>query len=254
MYQYDFKLNTGDKNVGTVYLPFEDCVKLPVLIYCHGWGGDRSLPAVLQLLLDKQIAIVSFDFYAGGDTGGDYAHMTYKRWKENLCDILAWVIDQTFADSEYIGCYSLSSGSTAALRLAAEDNRIKFLISVGTCISSHIFMRTGGPSKWLADNLELLLSGGTFEDFGLEFLVDTVSNAPIHTIQKIKCPTLFLQGMADNPYRRADAKLAYDLMRFENTSVTHIEIENGDHGLDNTVDEAASILIDWLDERGIMAG
>ena len=83
-------------------------------------------------------------------------------------------------------------------------------------------MKTGGPAKWLVDNMQLLLSGGTFKDFNLEFLADTVSNAPIYTVQQIKCPTLFLQGKADNLYRCADAKMAYDLMKVENTPVIHI--------------------------------
>ena len=139
MYKCDFKLTTGDENVGTVYLPSKDCGNIPVLIYCHGWGGNRSLPTVLQRLLDKQIAIVAFDFYGGGDTGGDYAHMTYRRWQENLCDILTWVIKQPFTDSERIGCYAFSSGSTAALRLVAEDNRIKFWFQLGLA-SAHIYL------------------------------------------------------------------------------------------------------------------
>lgn len=252
MHQYNFKLDTGDKNAGTVYLPSQQCGKLPVLIYCHGWGGNCSLPSVINCLLEKEIAIVAFDFYGGGDTGGDYTHMTYKRWEENLSDILTWVSEQPFADCKHIGCYAFSSGSTAALRLAAEDERIKFIVSVGTCISAHIFMKTGGPAKWLADNLHLLVSGGSYKDFGLDFFVDTISNAPIHTVNNIKCPALLLQGTADNPYRCADAKMAYDLMRFENSPVTHIEIENGNHGLDNVADKAGSILLNWLAEIDVL--
>jgi len=250
MFSYDFTLTSGDKNVGTVYLPNEDTTNIPVIIYCHGWGGSRKLWAPTEKLCERaikeNIALVTFDFYGGGDTGGDYTQMTYKRWKENLCDILTWIINQTFSDGERIGCYAFSSGSTAALRLAAEDNRIKFLISVGTCISSHIFMRTGGPAKWLADNMQLLLSGGTFKDFGIEFLVDTVSNAPIYKVHETKCPTLFLQGTADNPYRCADAKMAHDIMKQNNLQATHIELKDGTHELDNMVEEAINNVFNWL--------
>ncbi|MHB1153515.1 MAG: alpha/beta hydrolase family protein [Eubacteriales bacterium] len=254
--QYNFNLSVGDKNVGTVYLPDENCIKLPVIIYCHGWGGNRSLPAALNWSLEEKVAIVTFDFYGCGDTGGNYNQMTYRRWKENLYDIITWVSEQRFADIARIGCYVFSSGSTAALRLAAEDNRIRFIISVGTCISAHIGMSNGGPGKLLADNFEELQSGGTATifgvDFPLDFFRDTVSNAPIQTIKNIKCPTLFLQGTADNVYRCADARMAYDLMRYENNPTELVEINGGNHGLDNVADEASKVIMNWLAVKGIL--
>jgi len=248
---YDFKLPTGDLNVGTVYLPNETAVDIPVIIYCHGWGGRRQLWTPTKTLCDRAmkegIAFVTFDFFGCGETGGENNQMTYTRWKSNLSEIVSWVLLQPFSNKNKIGCYAFSSGSTAALRLAAEDDRIKFLVSVGTCISTHIFMRTGGPSKWLADNLQLLMSGGTFKDFKLDFLMDTISNAPIHTMDKIQCPVLFLQGTADNTFRCADAKMAFDLISQKNPALpTYISLEGGTHELDNMADEAINIVFEWL--------
>ena len=59
-----------------------------------------------------------------------------------------------------------SPGSTAALRLVVKDDRIAFIISVGTCISAHIGMGKGGPAKLLADNLGLLQSDSKVNIFG----------------------------------------------------------------------------------------
>ena len=251
MISYDFKLETGDLNVGTVYLPKRAATAIPVIIYCHGWGGRRQLWTPTQILCDKAmengVAFVTFDFFGCGETGGDYSTMTYTRWKENLSEIVSWVVSQPFSNENKVGCYAFSSGSTAALRLASEDERLAFVISVGTCISSHIFMRTGGPSKWLADNMELLMSGGTVKDFGLDFLVDTIGGAPIHTMDKIQCPVLLLQGTADNTFRCADAKMAYDLMSYTNPNLpTYIPLEGGTHELDNMAEEAMNIVYDWL--------
>jgi dipeptidyl aminopeptidase/acylaminoacyl peptidase len=253
MKKYNFILETGDKNVGSVYLPDRDYGKLPVLIYSHGWGGNRSLGAVLKKLLDKNFALVTFDYYGCGDTGGDYSQMTYRRWKENLSDIIKWVIKQPFANPCKIGCFAFSSGSTAALRLAAEDDRIKTIISVGTCISTHIGMNSGGPAKLLTDNLNHLRDGGKTKIFGLEFpiefYIDTISNAPIHTMQNIKCSTLFLQGTNDNVYRCADAKMGYELLRASNAITKHTEFRGGNHGLDNVAVDAAKAVIGWLEEN-----
>jgi pimeloyl-ACP methyl ester carboxylesterase len=254
MYIYDFKLITGDNNVGTVYLPNQDDTNIPVIIYCHGWGGRRQLWTPTEKLcenaMESGIALVTFDFFGCGETSGDYSKMTYTRWNNNLSDVIAWVGNQPFAHKNKIGCYAFSSGSTAALRLAAKDDRIAFIISVGTCISDHIGMSKGGPAKLLADNLELLQSGGKVNifgvDFGIDFYTDTISKAPIHTMKQIKCPVLFLQGTADNTFRTTDARMGYDLMRYENLPTSYIELDGGTHELDNMVDVAMNNVFNWL--------
>jgi pimeloyl-ACP methyl ester carboxylesterase len=259
MIHYDFRLSSGDRNVGTVYLPDQDSLNLPVMIYCHGWGGSRKLHHFTRKLCERTIAtnmaFVAFDFFGCGETGGDNGKMTYTRWKRNLSDIMAWIREQRFADISKIGCYAFSSGSTAAFRLAAEDDGIAFIISIGTCISAHIGMGNGGPAKLLADNLELLRSGGTVKilntDFGIEFFSDTISNAPLFTLKNIKCPVLFLQGLSDNIFRITDAKMGYQIMKQENLPVTHIEIEGGAHGLENVGDEALQIAFDWINSIGV---
>lgn len=256
MFTFDFKLSTCDQNVCTVYLPSEDAVDVPVIIYCHGWDCNRKLYPTAKLLCDKAIkdgiAFVTFDFFGCGDTGGDYSQMTYTRWKNNLSEIVSWVISQSFSRKNKVGCFSVSAGTTIAMRLACEDQRLAFIISVATCISTHILMGDGGPAKLLADNLDSLVSGGTAKisgiDFGINFYLDIISNAPIYSMDKIHCPVLFLQGTADTVYRCADAKMAYDLMAHNSPQIksTYIPLEGGNHGLDNVADKAVEKIFEWL--------
>jgi len=256
MFALDFKLDTGDKNVGTVYLPHKDATDIPVIIYCHGWGGNRGLrpsaKGFCDRAIEENIAFVAFDFFGCGDTGGDYGYMTYARWKENLSDVVDWVAEQPFSAKNKIGCFAISSGTTAALRLAAENCKLSFIISVATCASAYFNMQAGGPAKILVDNLGSLVVGGTAKifdiDFGLEFFVDTISNAPIHSVGRIQCPVLFLQGTADNAYRNADAKMAHDTMMCSDpgSKTVFAPIEGGDHSLDNAVDEAVNVAYEWL--------
>ena len=256
MTSFDFQLKTGDHNVGTVYLPSESANNIPVIIYCHGWGGRRQLWTPTEALCDRAIsegiALVTFDFYGCGDTGGDYRHMTYARWKDNLSEIVSWVASQPFSNKEQIGCYAFSSGSTAALRLATEDQRIAFIITIGACISVHYGMGGGGPAKLFVDNLDSLLSGGHASifgvNFGMEFFTDAISNAPIYSMNKVKCPVLFLQGTDDNTFRCADAKIAYDLMMLSkaHNKTAYIPLEGGTHELDNMPGEAMNHLFSWL--------
>jgi pimeloyl-ACP methyl ester carboxylesterase len=254
MFSFNFKLESGDLNTGTVYLPNETTLNAPVIVYCHGWGGNRQIGSPIDKLCERamkeNICIVTFDFFGCGETGGDYSYMTYTRWMKNLSDVLSWVASQPFSNENKIGFFAISSGTTAALKLAAVDTRPAFIISIATCISTHFGMNTGGPSKLLAENLEKLTSGGTATifgvDFGIDFYIDTVKNAPIYSMGKIKCPVLFLQGTADNTFRCADAKIAHDLMKYDNLNSTYIEIKDGNHSLDNMADIAIENTFNWI--------
>jgi pimeloyl-ACP methyl ester carboxylesterase len=261
MYIYDFKLITSDKNAGTVYLPSESTVNIPIIIYCHGWGADRGLYPTAKILCEKaakkNIGFVTFDFFGCGETGGDYSQMTYSRWVNNFSEIVSWVTSQPFCDKNKIGCLGYSSGSTVALRFAMEDKRLSYIVSIATCISAHILMKDNGPIKLFADNTDLLFAGGTVKlagiDFGVGFYLDVISNAPMYSMDKINCPVLFLQGTADTAYRCADAKMAYDLIKEHtpDTQSTHIPVENGNHGLDNVPDEAVDKIMSWLAQTGL---
>ena len=249
MQTISFRLETGDKNYGEVYLPDAFSGKLPVMIYCYGWGGNRQLTwpgedVQRDRAVAANFAFVAFDFFARGDTGGDPGLVTYGRWKDNIADVFDWCAKQPFADKKKIGCYASSSGSMAALRFAAENPDIAFIISVGTAINL-LWM-----AKVLADNAAALVAGEKREflgqNFGIEFFVDGISHAPCYTMNQIQCPVLFLQGLADNPHRRNDARLGYDLMRQKNLPATYIEFPGGTHGLENVIDEAMDHTFSWL--------
>ena len=111
-------------------------------------------------------------------------------------------------------------------------------------------MKSGGPAKIFTDYYKELIRGEKKEifgiPFGLDFFIDTVSNAPIHTMHKIKYPVLFLQELADNPFRCADAKMAYQLMKDENKPVKYIDFPDGSHGLENVIDEVLHNMFEWL--------
>lgn len=182
--------------------------------------------------------------------------MTYKRWKENLGNILTWLHHQPWVNKNKIGCFAISSGTTAALRLAQEDQRLSFIISVATCISTNIGMGDGGPCKQLVDHLESLCNWKAVQlfgiEFGIDFYLDTIGNAPIYKMQDIKCPVYFLQGGLHNLYRRSDARLGYELMRMHNLPSYYNEISTGDHCFDLEPEECAKKSMGWLYKIGIV--
>lgn len=248
-----FKLTVGDAICGTVYLPDSYAGQLPVVVYCHGWGANRTLPPVIasleRLLETRPAALVAFDFFGCGETGGNYSLMTYGRWRNNLADVFDWIVRQPWADPSRIGCCAISSGTTAALRFAATSSLPAYVISVATCIGAFIQM-PNPPGRILANHLDDLMAGKTTElfgtQFGLEFFRDFLNEAPVYNLRAIRCPVFFLQGGADNHWRRADSWLGYQLLK--STGAKYLEMEGGDHGLDTVADAAAKEAFAWLEE------
>jgi len=253
-----FRLETGDKNYGEVYLPDESTGKLPVIIYCHGSGTNCSgkpmgfHAAVRDKAIAEGMAYATFDCFAGLRTGGDYGKMTYARWAQNLVDVMDWLGAQNYIDPERICALGISSGSTTALRAAAVGARLRCICSVATCATVHIGMwGQGGIAKCFVDNMDNLLAGERVPlgiDFEKDFFIDGISNAPIHALleEKIICPVLFLQGAKDNAFRISDARLAYDIMHRAGMPATYIQYTEGDHGLDTVPEEATADLFAWL--------
>lgn len=259
MSTYNFQLEAGDHNVGTVYRP-DASGPLPVVIYCHGWASNRALKGSSQSLCDALLkssaAMVTFDFFGCGETGGPYAQMSYGRWAANLHDVFQWLLTQDWVDPEKVGCFSISSGTTAALRHAEDTREPAFVVSVATCLGLFISM-PNSPAKLLAENLEQLAQGGTTDlygvPFGVDFFKDFLGRAPVYNLPAITCPVFFLQGAADNIWRRSDAWIGYQMMQQYGLQSKYLELADGDHGLNNMAEKSTEEIIKWLKEIKILA-
>src|ERR687886_1300173 len=243
-----FQLAGGDRNVGTVYLPEERPPTVPVLIVCLGGVTHRQpFPFTAELCaraMNAGLAVVTFDFYSWGETAGDPRRGTYGRWAANLAHVCSYVSAQEWADARRIGALGISAGSTAVLRCAIDTHKLAAGIAVATFLGHYVSM-PNGPAKLFIDHLDTLLAGGTVELFGdqsrygLDFFKDCIGGAPIYRLHTITCPILFLQGGADNPFRRTDARLGYEVMRAHGLPAAYQEIAAGDHVLGNVPREGA---------------
>jgi dipeptidyl aminopeptidase/acylaminoacyl peptidase len=202
-------------------------------------------------LSKSSAALVAFDFWGCGDTGGSYSDMSYERWTSNLEDVFAWVSEQEWADEKRIGFFGISSGTTPALRLAQVNHEAAFVISVATCLGLFIGM-PNGPGRVLVDQWESLIKGETAEvfgvPFGVDFFKDFIGKAPVYNMDSITCPVFFLQGAEDNIWRRSDAWIGFQLLRKNGIPAKHLVIEGGDHGLDGKPERCAREVIHWLKE------
>jgi dipeptidyl aminopeptidase/acylaminoacyl peptidase len=265
MRTFNYQLADGDRNVGTVYLPEKQAAAVPVLVVCGGGISDRQPgPFTVELctrLTEAGAGVVTFDFYSTGETGGDPSDWTYGRWAANLTDVCTYVSAQEWADGDRIGALGVSAGSTAVLRCAIDTRKLAAGIAVATYLG-HFASMPDGPAKQLIDHLDTLVAGSTVElkggssvvyHFGIDFFKDAIGGAPIYRLHNVTCPILFLQGGADNVYRRSDARLGYDLLRSYDLPASYHEIEAGDHVLWNVPREGADAVLAWLRKIGFIS-
>lgn len=244
-----FDFNVGDIAC-TAYLPVEVNGKIPLLVVCHGWGGSRRLwrlpEKVKNKVVKRGMGVVSLDFFGCGDTGGDFGEMTYEIWSQNLCDVLRYLKNTDFCDADKLGVFGFSSGSMAMLRCACGKSEPDFIISVATCATAYIGMADGGPFKALESDAGTTMFLG--KQMPKTFFKDCIDNAPSDMLESIACPTLVLQGGADNEYRIADANLAHNKI----TNSKLIVYDDGTHSLDNCASAAANDILTWFYEQNIL--
>ena len=185
MYTKYFRLKGGDRNFCRLYLPYKGAKNIPVIIYCHGWtsrfyGGGRILGgaplAVRDLAIKNGMAFLAFDNFGEWRTWGNNRYFTHARWGEGVNAAYEWVIKSGLSTEGKIGCFGISSGTTAAIRAEQKYNKLAFIVSVATCISNNIINK-GGPKQFYIDHKEHLDGGGlsSIAENGLErrFLMTT---------------------------------------------------------------------------------
>lgn len=258
-----FRLETGDRNVGRIWRADQSADGSAALIYCHGWAGrgDTDANPFTAMLRDRVVqrggVFIDFDFFGCGQTGGDYSQMTYGRWADNLRDVFEYVSGVPGVERSRMAVLGISSGSTAALRFAIASDAPAAVISVATAGGLCIGM-PNGPARVFVENLSSLSAGGTAKLFNTEFPIgfylDFLAHQPIYRMEQIRCPVLFLQGLADNVHRRTDARIAHEQMQRAGGRSELIEIPDGDHGLSNVPEIASAQAIAFLERTAILPG
>lgn len=253
-----FRLNYGDKNLCRLYLPYKNAKNIPVIIYCHGWscrlsgGGNCSFGAsraVRDLAIANNMAFLSFDQFGEWRTWGNNRYFSHARWGENLNDVYRYVIDSGLTTADKIGCFGISSGTTAAFRMEQKYQKLAFIVSVATCISNNI-INVGGPKQFYLDNKEHLDNGKLVKychkKISKIFFDDDKENLCIENMDKVKCPIFFLQGGSDNKSRQQDALDGYNILKEMNKATDYFLVEDGMHGLENKAEICAEKTIEFI--------
>ncbi len=156
----------GLKIDGQLYLPDQD--KSPLLVICHGFGGNRGRGvSYAELFAENGIAVYLFDFIGGGPdilSDGDMMHMSVLTEAKDLDVVLDGMMELDFIDKENIFLSGRSQGGYVCT-LVGSDRREE--------IKAMVLLY---PAYVIQDDaLEISENGTKFED-EYEFLNNRVSD------------------------------------------------------------------------------
>lgn len=227
--------------------------RLPVVIICHGFGSDCNRPllrAISKDVVEQGMIAVRFDFNGCGKSDGKFQNMTVPSEIEDLKCVINWVRKQSW--TENISLVGHSQGGVVVSMTAGElgDKEIKcevLLAAAAVLRDDAIRGTTQGttydPYNLKGDYVELprRVNGETLK-VGKNYIL-TAMNLPIYeTAQEYGGPVLIIHGTHDRivPY-------TYSERYHEKLKNSEIKlISDDDHSFNNTCDETALMVSDWL--------
>jgi fermentation-respiration switch protein FrsA (DUF1100 family) len=217
-----------DKNLPSVYnLPYEEVKFLSrdrlqlagwlilrdknfsTVILCHGLGTNKSdLLGMARFIYEAGFNVFLFDFQGHGESQSRFTSFGYleQRDLEAAMDYLAKRSD---VENKNIGVFGLSMGGAVAIAVAAEDERIKAVISDSAYRNlyssmvhhARIFYHLPG----FPTNIFLRLS------YFLRFGNDPRRVSPEDVIERISSrPVLLLNGERDNQTPPENARILFE--------------------------------------------
>lgn len=130
---------------GSIFFPSaHPSRQYPVVIICHGIPGsgqarpsdDPGYEALAQEFSSWGVAAVIFNFRGCGDSAGNFS-MT--GWTHDLEAVLDHILNTPYIDPTRVVILGFSGGGAAAIRVAADDERIFGLAVAGTPATFEIF-------------------------------------------------------------------------------------------------------------------
>lgn len=226
----------------------------PVVVFCHGFTGDKIGNNQLTKNLGNFIknigyGAVRFDYAGSGDSEGEFAEDTSViGWRQDLESILTWVHGQEIFKSSPIILYGHSLGGLIVLTHPATDKRIigRVLFAPVTQAVENFRETIFGQDLW-----QQALQGESIENFygraltlHSQFVADLINNQyrPIENLQNTEQPLLFIHGTADDVVPLTGTRAVYAAYN----GIKELVITDFDHVAARQQEELQQIIGKWL--------
>ncbi|TCK67932.1 acetyl xylan esterase AXE1 [Winogradskyella wandonensis] len=220
----------------------------PIVIFCHGYKGYKDWGAwdiMAKRIAKNGFCFIKFNFSHNGGTVEQpidfpdleaFGNNNYSKELNDLGDVIDWAIthfkDNSFVDTSRIYLIGHSRGGGIAILKAAEDNRIKKLVTLASvCDFGKRTATVGNLDQWKKDGVKYVTNGRTKQQMPhyYQFYEDYIQNKERLDIkkacQKIKIPQLIIHGNSDTSI---SIKEAESINNWNPKSQLEI-IKNADH-------------------------
>lgn len=222
--------------------------KQPIIIFCHGYKGFKDWGAwnvLATAIANDGCCFVKFNFSHNGGTINNpidfpdleaFGNNNYTKELDDLTCVIDWAEqyfkNQSFADTTNICVVGHSRGGGIAIVKAAEDARIKSLITLASI--SDFGKRTATTSNleaWQKNGVKYVLNGRTKQQMPhyYQFYEDFKANEDrLHiatALKKITIPTLIIHGNKDSSIAVQEAEEMHQWA----THSQLIIVNNADH-------------------------
>lgn len=190
-----FKNSKGDRLCGILSSQLKDITK-PIIILCHGFNSDKShstYTSLQKLLNVKNIATFRFDFFAHGESDGNFEDLTQS---ESVDDALQAIKYVKSLGCLKIGLFGSSFGGLAAMMAASKTKDI-YLLALKCPVSSYFEFREFTDKKLVDEWKKTGISEREGKRLKFSFYEDTKNNVAYNIADKINVPTLIVHGDAD---------------------------------------------------------
>lgn len=204
-----FKTQDGMKIAGWFIPAKTNAATRPTLILLHGLGGKREDWLDFGLPIWQQgfnLALIDLRGHGGSD--GEFFTYGYHEWKD-----VAGVIDflEQRKLSKQIAVMGMSAGGAVAVSSAAQDKRIRALITIGAF--ADLSQTIERQSQWLPGFWREHAKSKAEQM--AQFQISKAS--AIAQIQTVECPVLIAHGTADTYIPFSDGDQIYQNARSQKT-------------------------------------
>lgn len=244
----------GKKIFGVLHTPIGSH-KAPVVLFCSGFGGNKSgkfrvFVRLSQELAKLGIASLRFDYRGAGDSEGDAEEVTVESQVNDALVCLKFLLEDSRIDPTRIGLLGRSFGGLVSLLTASKIGGVK-----GLALWAPVFDSTPWKSLWESFKLnqinatqkqEILNIPGGIPNvaFLMQFFKLDMANA-VANLKHV--PLLHIQADRDSVVKDEHAD-AYKKACLENAKTRFVRLPNSDHDFSDFTDQQTAIqeTCDWF--------
>lgn len=216
-----------------------------LFIICHGLMSDKDSGTCLLLeseLVSRNIDSFRFDFYAHGQSGGDFSNLTTSKALQNLHDVYDY-----FSNSyEKISLIGSSFGGIVSL-FAASKLEVEMLIlrcPVTDFYQAELDLKGElGMKEWKEKGYCYEEGKMGKQKLNYSFVEDFVNFNSEQAASKVKCPTLIIHGDSD---RVVKCKQSKNIVKYFNKGKLVI-ISGADHRFSKHKEEMITEIMNYID-------